>query len=63
MDRFNGIIIKPNPVVAAGTQVLLRRGRVVWSGRLGAPIEDALCDAIEMNPQDYERLMLGARAR
>jgi len=36
---------------------------VVWSGRLGAPIEDAACDEIQMNPQDYGRLMLGAKPK
>jgi len=57
----NGWMIIPNPEVAMGTQVLLRRGRVVWRGPLGAPIEDAVCDTIEMNPEDHARLMQGAR--
>jgi hypothetical protein len=37
MNRF----IRPTPAVAVGAQALLRQGRVVSSGRLGAPTEDA----------------------
>ncbi len=57
MEEFNGLVVKPNPAVPVGTQSLLKRGRVVWTGALGAPIEDAECDEIQLNPEDYRRLL------
>jgi hypothetical protein len=57
---FNRIIIKPTRLWA-GRRNASHRTRVVWSGRLGAPIEDTLGDAIEMNPQYHDRLILGAK--
>jgi hypothetical protein len=48
--------ITPNAYVPPGVQVLWRDGMVVWSGPIGAPIEDVECDMIQVNPKDYERI-------
>jgi hypothetical protein len=49
MEGFNGSMLKP--AVEIGTPSLLKRGRVVWTGPLGSPIEDVECDEIRMNPE------------
>ncbi len=51
-----GIRITQSAYVPPGVHVLWRKGEVVWSGPIGAPIEDADCDTIQVNPRDYERI-------
>ena len=61
MEGAHGRIIRSNPSVEVGTQALLKRRNVVWTGHLGAPIDDAGCDEIELNPIDYARLLAELR--
>jgi len=48
--------ITQNAYVPPGVHVLWRHGKVVWSGPIGAPIQDVECDMIQVNPKDYERI-------
>lgn len=56
MTRPRGLTIAPGLNIKAGTIVLLRQGRSVWTGELGSPIEDAVFDTIVMHPQDLSQL-------
>lgn len=51
-----GLSIVTGPSLKPGTIVLLRRGRQVWTGDLGSPIEDAVFDTIVMHPQNMFEL-------
>ncbi len=48
-------IVTGHPI-QLGTIVLLKRGRQVWTGPLGSPIEDAVFDTILMHPEDMRQL-------
>ncbi len=50
MPDQNGIIIRSDATVPLGMRRLFKAGRLVWSGPIGAPIEDAVCDEIRMHP-------------
>jgi hypothetical protein len=43
--------------VAPGTVALRRGGKIVWTGALSAPIEDAEYDEVLLNPADYQRMV------
>ena len=51
-----GLSIIPGPNLKPGAIVLLRRGRQVWAGELGSPIEDAVFDTIVLHPQNLFEL-------
>ena len=42
-------------MIPEGRQVLWQDGKVVCIVEVGAPIEDAICDHIQLNPADYEK--------
>lgn len=50
------MIIESHELVPMGVHVLWRRGKVVWWGKLGMPIEDVEFDKIQVNPADFERI-------
>lgn len=53
---FGSINIESSDLVPPGKQVLWRGGRAIWTGSLGAPIEDVEFDRVTLNPTDYERV-------
>jgi hypothetical protein len=53
---FGSIRILESDSVARGYQTLLRGDRVVWCGKLGAPIEDAEFDGVVLNSVDFLKL-------
>ena len=48
--------VGPDQIKAAAG--LVRQGKVVWVGPLSAPWEDADCDTIILNKQDYDATVL-----
>ena len=52
-----GMKIESNTNVLPGFMALKRSGQVVWVGRLGSPIEDAVCDGMIVSREDYDRLL------
>jgi len=56
LERWNGLLISPSPLIPEGMQVLWKDNRPVICVPIGAPIEDAECDHIQFNPADFERL-------
>jgi hypothetical protein len=51
-----GLRIEESGLLLRGYQALRSKGRIVWTGPVGAPIEDAVCDTIIMHPDDAARL-------
>ena len=52
------MLICENPHILLGQVALVRQGKVVWVGPLSAPWEDADCDTIILNKQDYDATVL-----
>lgn len=55
-ERPFSIRIIENDKMLPGFHVLMRNGRVIWLGRLGAPIEHVELDTIIMHPTDANAL-------
>lgn len=51
-----GLKITASEMIPRGMQMLWNDGKPVVYVPVGAPIEDAECDHIQMNPFDYDRL-------
>lgn len=54
--------VRSHPTIPVGLHVLYRNGDVVWSGPLGAPIEDVDFDVVLVSPVDYARLRVVSEA-
>ena len=54
---YEWIVVTACSLIPVNAQVLRRRGRVVYIGQVGDPIEDAVFDEILMNPADIERMI------
>lgn len=50
------IDVEASPQVPDGIWVLWRKGKVVWTGQLGAPIEDIDFDKATMSTADFMRM-------
>lgn len=56
LTRFGGMLFQASAMVPEGMQLLWNNGAPVYAGKLGEPIEDAVCDEIWLHPDDYNRL-------
>lgn len=56
LERWHGVLFSPSELIPEGMQLLWNKGIPVVCVPLGAPIEDAECDHIQLHPADYERL-------
>jgi hypothetical protein len=63
LERWHGILFSPSDLIPKGMQVLLNKGNPVVCVPLGAPIEDAECDHIQLHPDDYERLLTSSASK
>lgn len=56
------INIDVHPYMRPGSLVLWRKGEVVWSGPVDAPIGDAEFDRITLHQSDFDRLNASVEA-
>lgn len=56
LERWHGVLFSPSQFVPKGKQLLWNCGRPVICVPIGAPIEDAEFDHVQLNPADYENL-------
>jgi hypothetical protein len=57
------MVIRASKYLQPGRVALEREGKIVWVGRLGDPIEDAVCDVMIVSEVDYQRIKRQIRAK
>ncbi len=53
--------VSASALVPKGQVVLWNAGKIVCITAMGAPIEDAICDHVQLNPEDFEGLRYDLR--
>jgi hypothetical protein len=61
IDGLRGFGMRASKAMLPGYHALVRRGKVVWLGRIGAPIEDVECDCVILHPKDWDACVAAFR--